>query len=88
MKLRTPVEALTANFAASVAADDGIGQRGTLGVAAVTVVTAVVFSATLIDAEGAAAFDVMKGASLTSVTLTAMDWLAVRLPSDVCTMTS
>ena len=51
---------------------------------AVTVVTAVVFSATL-----TAPPEVMAGVlSLTAVTVTAIAWVVLRLPSLTCTVTS
>jgi hypothetical protein len=55
----------------------------------VTVVTAVVFSATLTAAVAPPPFEVMTGVlSLTPVTVTAMSWVSVLVPSDTCTCTS
>ena len=54
-----------------------------------TVVTAVLFSATLTAAVAPPPFEVMTGAlSLTFVTVTAMACVSVRLPSETCTVTS
>ena len=54
-----------------------------------TVVTAVVFSATLTEAVAPPPFEVMTGAlSLTLVTVTAMAWVSVRVPSETWTVTS
>jgi hypothetical protein len=55
----------------------------------VTVVTAVLFSATLTAAVAPPPFDVIAGAlSLTLVTVTAMSWMSVLVPSETCTCTS
>ena len=58
------------------------------GSVAVTVVTAVVFSATEAAAVAPPPFDVMTGASLTLVTVTAIACVSIRLPSETCTITS
>jgi len=56
---------------------------------AVTVVTAVPFSATETLAVAPAPFEVITGAlSLTSVTVTAIAWVSVRAPSETLTVTS
>jgi hypothetical protein len=52
-------------------------------------VTAVEFSATLTEAVAPPPFEVMTGVlSLTLVTVTAMSWMSVFVPSDTCTWTS
>ena len=58
------------------------------GSVAVTVVTAVLFSATETAAVAPAPLEVMTGASLTLVTVTAIAWVSIRLPSEACTTTS
>ena len=58
---------------------------------AVTVVTAVLFSATLIAAAAPPPSDVIVGAvllSATSVTVTEIAWVSVSVPSLTCTSTS
>jgi hypothetical protein len=56
---------------------------------AVTVVTAVVFSATLTAAVAPPPFELIAGVlSLTLVTVTAISWTSVLVPSDTCTCTS
>ena len=58
------------------------------GSVAVTVVTAVVFSATEAAAVAPPPSDVMTGGSLTLVTVTAIACVSTRLPSETCTITS
>ena len=56
---------------------------------AVTVVTAVVFSAMLTAAVAPPPLELMTGGlSLTLLTVTAMAWLSVKVPSETCTVTS
>ena len=55
---------------------------------ATTVVTAVEFSATLTDALTPPLLEVMTGAALTSVTVTAIACVSTSDPSDACTTTS
>ena len=91
MKLNAPVLALIANFAASapptiekVSVD--VGKSASV---AVTVVTAVLFSATLTAAVAPPPLLVMAGGlSLTGVTVTAMTCVSVNVPSVTCTVTS
>ena len=57
---------------------------------ATTVVTTVPFSATDTAAVAPPPFELITGAafSTTSVTVTAIAWLSVRVPSETCTVTS
>ena len=85
------MDALIENFAASAPplieyVSVGAGRSASV---AVTVVTAVVFSATLIDALAPAPLLVMTGAlSSTGVTVTAIAWVSVSVPSLACTITN
>ncbi len=89
MKLSTPVPALIVNFAASAPPLIEYVSDGPSTSVAVTVVTAVLFSATFRPALAPPPSLVITGAtSLTSVTVTAMAWLSVSVPSETCTMTS
>ena len=58
------------------------------GSVAVTVVTAVPFSATVSAAVGPPPLEVIAGASLTFVTVTEINCVSVSAPSDTSTMTS
>ena len=58
------------------------------GSVAVTVVTAVPFSARTKRAVARPPSDVMVGVSLPLTIVTAMDWVTTRLPSEACTWTS
>ena len=84
-----PVAASIANIAASapplmlkVSVDAASGS------VAVTVVTAVVFSAIDTAAAAPPPLEVMTGASLTLVTVTAIACVSMRLPSETWTITS
>ena len=79
--------ALMVNLRRVGAAADRIGQRRAgIGVGRpTTVVTAVLFSATLTVAVAPPPFEVMTGASFALVTVTAIAWVSVSVPSETCT---